>query len=525
MRSCGDTNLSPIRRARRIEPHSLLCARMFELQMRSVQAEPAKSIEPAAIHFVPDDGMPALGKVDANLMLSSGFQPHLQHRRLRVALQHAHVGDRRLASRRVLRRVNAKRGILRQIGSNRELFRQHSAFRNGGIDATGAVVLELILELLLRLFGLGKHQQTGRFAVQTMHDEDLLRRPFRIQVTAQHRVHGFCPFRFGSHRQQSRRFIDHNDAVVLEHDTDSIWRRFLHALLYSQNMRATISVLLILILPLSSAAWGPKGHFMVNRLAIEASASRLPPFMKAATNDLVYNALEPDRWREEADSAMNIAQAPDHFFDSEYWGSVSTLPNDRYAFMSQLSAKKVGLIKVGYLPYAIIENYARLRNAFRNYRNARTEADRQSAQANAVQYAGVLGHYVADATMPMHLSVHHNGWEDGYPNPRGFTKDRMFHSRYETAYVDAAISQAAVRAKVGTPQRVTNVFAAVKDHLGRPFSELETMYEMEKAGEFNPQSPRARGTEFITSELARGATMLGNLWYTAWVESGEPPSP
>jgi hypothetical protein len=290
-------------------------------------------------------------------------------------------------------------------------------------------------------------------------------------------------------------------------------------------MRAGISVLLILILPIASTAWGPKGHFIVNRLAIEASASRLPPFMKAATNDLVYNALEPDRWREEANTAMNIAQAPDHFFDSEYWGSVTTIPNDRYAFMSQLGAKKVELIKVGYLPYAIIENYARLRNAFRNYRNAKTDADRQAAQANAVQYAGVLGHYVADATMPMHLSVHHNGWEDGYPNPKGFTKDRMFHSRYETVYVDAAITQAAVKARVAAPQRLTNVFGAVKDQLSRTLSEMEPMYEMEKTGEFNPQAPRARGTEFIVNELSRGATMLGSLWYTAWVESAEPPAP
>ena len=56
----------------------------------------------------------------------------------------------------------------------------------------------------------------------------------------------------------------------------------------------------------------------------------------------------------------------------------------------------------------------------------------------------------------------------------------------------------------------------------RTFAELEPIYAMEKAGEFNPQSPRLMGTELIEAELARGATMLGSLWYTAWVESGEP---
>jgi hypothetical protein len=48
------------------------------------------------------------------------------------------------------------------------------------------------------------------------------------------------------------------------------------------------------------------------------------------------------------------------------------------------------------------------------------------------------------------------------------------------------------------------------------------MYELEKTGEFNPQQPRSKGTDFIVNELARASTMLGNLWYTAWLESGEP---
>ena len=121
----------------------------------------------------------------------------------------------------------------------------------------------------------------------------------------------------------------------------------------------------------------------------------------------------------------------------------------------------------------------------------------------------------------MHLSVHFNGWADGYANPKGFTKDRMFHSRYENAYVDAAIHQASVKAKVGRPQRLTDVFGAVKGHLALTFTQMELMYELEKGGEFNPQSPRGKGTQFIEGQLARAATMLGSLWYTAWVESGE----
>jgi hypothetical protein len=120
------------------------------------------------------------------------------------------------------------------------------------------------------------------------------------------------------------------------------------------------------------------------------------------------------------------------------------------------------------------------------------------------------------------MSIHFNGWADNTPNPKNYTKDRTLHSRYEAAYVNAAIEATEVRPQVQTPQRLTNVWTSIKQHLTQGFADLEPMYELEKAGEFNPQQPRAKGTAFITTEIARAATMLGNLWYTAWLESAEP---
>jgi len=98
----------------------------------------------------------------------------------------------------------------------------------------------------------------------------------------------------------------------------------------------------------------------------------------------------------------------------------------------------------------------------------------------------------------------------------------MFHSRYENAYVNRAVDVAQVRPKVQPPERLQDVFGAVKSYLNQSFAELEPAYELEKSGEFNPDSPRAKGTDFIASELARAATVLSSLWYTAWIESGEP---
>ncbi len=287
-------------------------------------------------------------------------------------------------------------------------------------------------------------------------------------------------------------------------------------------MRFLLIICYVLALPITGTAWGEKGHLMINRLAIDAAASKLPEFMNSSRDQLIYNGFEPDRWREESQSSMNIAQAPDHFFDSEYWGPISTIEPDRYKFMGKVAAKNIELIRIGYLPYSIIENYGRLVNAFRHWRSAKTAPDRESARANAVFYAGVMGHYVGDGSQPMHMTIHFNGWANNVPNPKNYTKDRRLHSRYEEAYVNSAVQIAGVQPKVRAPQRLSDVFSSIKQYLAQGFDDLEPVYELEKTGEFNPEQPRPKGTDFISTELARAAMMLGNLWYTAWLESGEP---
>ena len=216
---------------------------------------------------------------------------------------------------------------------------------------------------------------------------------------------------------------------------------------------------------------------------------------------------------------MNIAQAPDHFFTPTW--PISTLEPDNILLWRRLRPGESKLAKIGYLPYAIVENYEMLLNAFRTWRKARSPKDRASARQNAIYIAGVLGHYVGDGSMPMHLSIQYNGWLDSSPNPKGYTKDRGFHNRYESLYVDVAIEASAVQPKVHRPQRLPAVWKSIKQYLNVAFSELEPAYELEKAGGFNPQQPRPKGTEFIANELARASTMLADLWYTAWLESGK----
>ncbi|PYT26300.1 MAG: hypothetical protein DMG57_22175 [Acidobacteria bacterium] len=49
-------------------------------------------------------------------------------------------------------------------------------------------------------------------------------------------------------------------------------------------------------------------------------------------------------------------------------------------------------------------------------------------------YMGWLGHYVADAAMPLHDSIHHDDCVGD--NPKGYTRDPNIHGRFESEFVD-----------------------------------------------------------------------------------------
>ena len=55
-----------------------------------------------------------------------------------------------------------------------------------------------------------------------------------------------------------------------------------------------------------------------------------------------------------------------------------------------------------------------------------------NARANIIYIMGVMGHYVGDASQPLHTTIHHHGWVG--PNPNGYTTNRTFHSWIDGGY-------------------------------------------------------------------------------------------
>jgi hypothetical protein len=280
------------------------------------------------------------------------------------------------------------------------------------------------------------------------------------------------------------------------------------------------------------AAWGEVGH----RITGEAAALKMPPstpaFFRNASRQLAYLNPEPDRWRDRAertlDPALEGATAPDHFIDMEMASptvlAAALKASDRYGYLDTLAAAGVKGVVMGLLPFRMIELSQQLREDFREWRVA-PDSTKPWIEARIIDDAGILGHYVADGSNPAHTSIHYNGWTG--PNPNGYATDKRFHGRFESAYVGANIKLSDVVSRMDTVARVfPDLRAAIVAYLRETNAQVEHLYQLDKAHPFDTTTTSVEDKAFTVERLAAGARMLRDIWWTAWVTSGQPvPSP
>ena len=56
---------------------------------------------------------------------------------------------------------------------------------------------------------------------------------------------------------------------------------------------------------------------------------------------------------------------------------------------------------------------------------------------------GYWAHFVGDASPPLHITLHYDGWGNG-PNPLGFSTEGGLHAWFETRFVNDHIKESDV---------------------------------------------------------------------------------
>ncbi len=296
------------------------------------------------------------------------------------------------------------------------------------------------------------------------------------------------------------------------------------------------------VMPLPAGAWGAQGHRIVNGAAIRELPESVPAFVRssAAHDEIALLGPEADRIKG-AGAPLDDDDDPGHYLDAMDDDTVAgvvklnALPKDRAAYDRALRAASTDEFGQGYLPYSIADGWERVVRDFAYWRvdvvgatkaatsdeRAFFAFDRSVREAVTLRDIGYWGHFVADASQPLHVSVHFNGWNgQKYGNPNNFSESRTVHTRFETALVRAVASEDLVAARV--PALVVSrdpILTQVGAYLAVSQSRVPDVYRVEAAGGIDAHSPAA--TALVLERLAAGAAEMRDLIVDAWQMSDD----
>jgi len=307
-------------------------------------------------------------------------------------------------------------------------------------------------------------------------------------------------------------------------------------------------------------AWGVRGHTLANLAAVEAIPSDGPVFLKAQKAYIGHLGVIPDTWRSVTEPYLRISEDANHSWYTEGFDFIPEPPRSRTEFILRVHDEYLRMVKsdpdrakllniryTGLQAYSIIEGYERMKAGMRLYRHV-TDTDQQrfanmaklyasisplfqdGAQvkqmlANDVAfYMGWVGHYAADAAMPLHDSIHHDGWSGD--NPKGYTRDPHIHDRFESSYLDViGATEADVLKYVPTaPRYLEDPWQATLKHSLEARNFVEDVYRLDLRDAFQKKDDQ-EARELVSKRLAAGAAFLRDLAYTAWIDSAKPVPP
>ena len=314
-----------------------------------------------------------------------------------------------------------------------------------------------------------------------------------------------------------------------------------------------------------AAAWDYEGHHAVNELALAALPTNFPAFiLEPATRDrIAFLAGEADRWRNVTDLktgrdlALGHVSGPDHYIDLEdlkdYDVKPEALPPLRYDFVALIAKARAAHPESfapidpskdsdhtrelsGFLPWAITENFEKLQSGFAALaafeKSGGTPAEIANAKADIVYVMGVMGHFVGDASQPLHTTKHHHGWVTNAVagNPNHYTTSFKFHSWIDGGFFGktGGIDVKKLSAKIHTAEKIpraeqqNGIFNNAIQFIVEANKLVEPLYILDRDGKLsNKENRGAEGRAFLEAQLVKSGQLLGDIWFTAWATAPE----
>lgn len=322
-------------------------------------------------------------------------------------------------------------------------------------------------------------------------------------------------------------------------------------------MRKAALAALLLGAPSLAAAWGERGHHAAAAAAARRVLlgvpdaerdsephRRLRDFFRSKAIELGHLSNIPDTAWRGGDPLVDALNKPTHFADADAWAKdFSSIPlsyedalKALHGKPSLLDGKPIDLFETGTLYWRAQELYERTRDAFRRAATARKAAEARAALKDATLYAGLLAHFVADASMPLHNVTDWDSRETGNGGLHMyFETDAPLHAGPGLeAALDARVASAF--GSLPDPAASPQPAALLARELGRRASSrlkelrrLDDSLLVERSGKSARRPHAEKGAEvyrpLLEDQLAEAAAALARLYRLAWEEGGRPDLP
>jgi hypothetical protein len=280
-----------------------------------------------------------------------------------------------------------------------------------------------------------------------------------------------------------------------------------------------LGLLCIFSLPFQVFCWGFYGHKQINQLAVFTLPSELMGFYKAHILFITDHAVDPDMRR-----YVLKEEAPRHYIDIDHYGDdpFNDVPRKWFDAVDQYCEDT--LMAYGIVPWHVYHVYRQLVVAFS-----------EQKWDYALKLSADLGHYIADAHVPLHTTKNYNGQLTNQHGIHGFWESRL-PELYAGDY-DFLVGRAAY-----IPEPLESIWVAIEASHAAVDSVLEIEKNLTLA--FKPDEKYAfeqRGIQTVKTyseafsnayhtalngmverRMRAAIYSVGSFWYSAWLEAGKP---
>ena len=294
---------------------------------------------------------------------------------------------------------------------------------------------------------------------------------------------------------------------------------------YANKILIVLTIPAFLALNIKSEAqkkWGFFGHKRINRIATFTLPAEMFGFYKEHVEFLTEHAVDPDKRRYAVDG-----EAQRHYIDIDHYVHSGEDPfevvprrwKDAVAKFSEDTLQSYGIV-----PWHIIVMKYKLQRAFEN-KNIDL----------ILKYSADIGHYIGDAHVPLHTTENYNGQLTDQKGIHGLWESRLVEINAENydyfigkaeyisdlnSFIWNAVrsSHLGVDSVLTIERELTKEMASDKKYsFERRGNTTVSVYSKEFSDEYHK---RLNG--MVERRLRAAISAVGSIWYTAWVDAGQP---